>query len=262
MRPTISVLIPAYNAQSTLKEAIASVLSQSQPADQIVVVNDGSKDGTAAIIDSFQGEPTFEGCHLSENKGFVGALNYGLSRCTGEWVVRLDADDWWDDNHLAEILHVVSTPENQAYSMIGLRARYIDEQGSDLGLSPGPLNHKEARRFLVKDNPFVHSGVAFRRKAAMSLGGYSETSRWKGGFEDYELWIALASVGNVAVLPQVTVNYLKTQGSLSSIRKHESLRDRFVLQRKAWVRFWKQGPVRSTVILVASWARLAFMQKS
>lgn len=260
MRPTISVLIPAYNAQSTLKKAISSVLSQSQPADQIVVVNDGSKDETAAIIDSFQAEPAFEGCHLSKNKGFVGALNYGLSRCTGEWVVRLDADDWWDDNHLAEIFQVVSNPENQAYSMIGLRARYFDEQGCELGLSPGPLNYQEVRRFLVKDNPFVHSGVAFRRNAVKSLGGYSETSRWKGGFEDYELWIALASVGNATVLPQVTVNYLKAQGSLSSIRKQESLNDRFVLQRKAWGRFWRQAPVRSSVILAASWARLAFMR--
>jgi glycosyltransferase involved in cell wall biosynthesis len=110
--PSISVVIPAYNAARFLGEALASALTQDLPPTQVIVVDDGSTDGTGDIAKSFGDAIQFV---RRENGGIGAARNTGLQRCTGEMLAFLDADDVWPVDRLARLAErLVANPEADA----------------------------------------------------------------------------------------------------------------------------------------------------
>jgi glycosyltransferase involved in cell wall biosynthesis len=103
--PRFSVIIPVYNGVATIERAIESVLSQQWPAHEVIVVNDGSSDGTAAKIAQYRGKVI---CLSQRNAGVSAARNLGASAATGDWLAFLDADDWYYPERLrchAEWIH-------------------------------------------------------------------------------------------------------------------------------------------------------------
>lgn len=103
--PTISVIIPAYNAAGTLARAIESVLAQSAPAHEIIVVDDGSADETGSVAQSFGPAVRYI---RQQNAGPSAARNQGVMQATGEWVAFLDADDWFVQERLAEHARMIA----------------------------------------------------------------------------------------------------------------------------------------------------------
>ncbi len=93
----ISVVIPVYNCESYLNQAIQSVLAQTLPADEIIVVDDGSTDGSAAVAADY---PESVQYRYQKNQGIGAARNYGVDQSHGEYLAFLDADDLWDKNKL------------------------------------------------------------------------------------------------------------------------------------------------------------------
>jgi glycosyltransferase involved in cell wall biosynthesis len=247
----ISVLMPVHNGEATVRQAIESVLSQTIKASQIVVVDDGSTDRTPAILTEYRNCGLIEVVGSSEQKGQTKRMNEGLRRSNGDWVARLDADDWWQPNHI-EIISNFLRERQAEYSLIGTRARYVDPSGKYSGLSPFPGSEREIWCYLMKDNPFVHSGVIFRKELALEVGGYSNNVRW----EDYNLWIELAARGRVAILPDTTVNYRKALGGSSKVDKSIALTERFLLQRKAASLFLRRCPLKGGFFVVTSWLRI------
>lgn len=98
LKPTISVVIPAYNAADFVSEAIESVINQSYPSVECIVVNDGSSDGTADVLKGFE---TVANVIHQENQGVSAARNRGIDAATGDWIAFLDADDLWHPEKLA-----------------------------------------------------------------------------------------------------------------------------------------------------------------
>src|SRR5512143_247273 len=92
----VSVVIPAYNDETRLPRAIRSVLAQTYPVSEIVVVDDGSVDGTAAVAATFR--KTI--CVRQKNSGAAGARNAGIARARSEWIAFLDSDDEWLPDHI------------------------------------------------------------------------------------------------------------------------------------------------------------------
>src|SRR4051812_19112608 len=90
--PLVSVLMPVYNAEKHLQEAMESILNQSYTHFEFVIINDGSEDRSASIINSYQ-DKRIKLIVNQENKGLIYSLNYGISQCTGKYIVRMDADD-------------------------------------------------------------------------------------------------------------------------------------------------------------------------
>ena len=226
---------------------------QTRQADEIIVVDDGSTDDTGRLLQEFNGQHGLRVLTFSENRGLCAAINEGLNECRCAWVARIDADDWWDNNHLETLeMSMGTAPENSA--LVATRARYWNDDNHQIGESSGPLDGNALRCLIMHDNPFVHSAVMFRRDAARQVGGYPNGVRW----EDYGLWITLMSTFNALILDTITVNCQKRAGSLSSVDKLLALQGRLKMQRRAWRQFRHCCRVSGSISLAMTWARVCF----
>lgn len=194
--PLITVLMPAYNAGKYIAEAIESVLRQSFTAFELLIVDDGSSDGTVDVIRSFSDERIVV---LSQSHGGVSkALNTGLQKARGKYVARFDSDDLCYEHRLQRQFSFLEThPE---YVVVGSDADYMLENGEHLfHFNCIAHSHEEISAKLYFYCPFIHSGVMYRRDDVLKAGGYSLHAH---NFEDYYLWVQLARCGKFCNLPE------------------------------------------------------------
>ena len=104
MQPTISVIVPIYNAEAYLAKCIESLIHQTYRALQIILVNDGSTDQSQAIAEQYAAEDSRIEIHIQPNKGQSAARNHGLKYATGKWISFVDADDFIDQDFYSHIL--------------------------------------------------------------------------------------------------------------------------------------------------------------
>jgi len=208
--PAISVLLPIYNGASYLVEAIDSVLEQSWKDFELIIINDGSTDDSAAIVRGYD-DPRIR-YYEHENIGLAATLNRGIGLAVGEIIARQDQDD-------------ISMPERFAHQMAYLTAHpdcvligtwaEIWKEGSVTGRSlRHPTENALINLELLFDNPFVHSSVMIRKKILQEVGGYS-LDPLRQPPEDYELWSRMAHRGTLANLPELLVIYREVGGSMS-----------------------------------------------
>ena len=203
----ISVVIPTYNAAATVAEAVRSVLAQTRPADEVIVVDDGSTDGTAATLAAF-GPPVR--VIRQANGGVSSARNRGVAAATGDVIAFLDADDFWHPRKLE-----LQLPALLADPTLGLLGTGTFSWPGGLPAVAGPL--APVRRVplaeLVVRNAFTASSVVARADALREAGGFDPRQQ---GTEDYDLWLRVAQHAGVANLPAALTGYrVATAGSLS-----------------------------------------------
>ena len=181
MTPEISVVIPAWNAERYLQQALNSVILQEYQCWEVIVVDDGSEDGTAELVKSNQWSRGRILYQFQEHHGRAAARNAGIAVARGKWVAFLDADDWWHHNKLAE----------QTCGGRGLRytqVRYVREDGSRIRHRRHWLPDGERLQY---GNFIPMSSVMVERLALERAGGFS-TDPALAGAEDWELWLRLA----------------------------------------------------------------------
>lgn len=199
----ITVLMPAYNAEKYIAEAIDSVLAQTFTDFELLIVDDGSTDDTATIIQSYQDERIKYICQ--HNQGVAAALNTGLAHASAELIARFDADDICYPHRLQQQYDFMqSKPE---YHVVGASADYVDEQNNFVfTYNPMPVCLLGPKQ-LLKICPFVHSTVCFRKQAILEMGGYHADAY---AFEDHLLWIKVlkkyAGYNDPASLIRVRLN--------------------------------------------------------
>jgi glycosyltransferase involved in cell wall biosynthesis len=198
VQPLVSVIIPAYNEEDNISRAILSIVSQTYRNLEIIVIDDGSSDLTydksLAISD-----PRLMVLKNGTNRGFLYSLNYGLSRSSGKYIARLDADDFAMPERIE--MQVRFLLENSEIKLLGSFGFIISEQNNERLEVTFPTDHHEITSYLVKENAFIHSCVIFEKETCMKLGGYREFS----GLEDYDLWVRMAGISKVANLPYFLV---------------------------------------------------------
>jgi len=143
MTPRFSVIIPAYNSETTLARAIDSVLAQSRPAYEIIVVDDGSTDGTAAVAEAFGDAVRLV---RQTNAGVAVARNVGAQAANGDWLAFLDADDWYYPDRLK--LHAEWIADDPTLDFLTGDYEYRDVSGALLGSSMA--QHESGRMVLAK----------------------------------------------------------------------------------------------------------------
>jgi len=212
--PQISVIIPAYNAERTIRETIESVQRQTFLDFELIVINDGSKDRTVELVQSIQDERLK--IFSYENGGLPVARNRGISRATGEFIAFLDADDLWTPDKLElQLTALKQHPEaGVAYSWTCFMD--VNEQGEAVSFLPSPQYSFEGNvyeKLLVSD--FIHSGsnTLIRRQAIASAGEFDPTLK---SCEDWDYWLRLATRWHFVVVLKHQIFYRRTPGAMSS----------------------------------------------
>ncbi|MHB8878458.1 MAG: glycosyltransferase family 2 protein [Myxococcaceae bacterium] len=201
----VSVLMPARNAEATLELAVRSILSQSLRELELVAVDDGSTDGTGAMLGAWVGRDSRVRVLEGGGRGLVAALNLGRRHCRGRYLARMDADD-------------ESLPERLEQSVLALEAdaslcgvgTQVELFRDDRPVSPNMaaygrwLNSLTSPERLFQErfveSPLCHPSATLRREALEEVGGYCDGD----SAEDYQLWLELLARGRrLSVVPQV-----------------------------------------------------------
>ncbi|RYD52860.1 MAG: glycosyltransferase family 2 protein [Sphingobacteriales bacterium] len=199
--PFFTVLMPAYNAAPFLREAIDSVLAQTFPDFELLIVNDGSTDATAAILETYT-DPRIR-IHHQPNQGVIGALNAGLERAQGTYIARFDADDVCYPQRLA--VQAEYFRKHPDCVLLGSAADAIDEEGNFLfEWQPDAYELAGLQQVILEACPFDHPTVAYPRTLALQLGGYPNGAIH---FEDHLFWTAFLRQGPVANLKEPLIQH-------------------------------------------------------
>jgi GT2 family glycosyltransferase len=204
---SVTVVIPCYNAEEHLRDALRSVRAQARPAHEVIVVDDGSTDGSAALART-------EGARIVRTAGRVGpgaARNVGLEAVQTPLVAFLDADDFWLPDHLERVAPLVErSPEVAvAWSRVEKFGNLVVGAPSVTILAPAvdcPVEAPfDALPLLIERNIVSQSSVVARREALLGAGGYDPSFRFS---EDYDLWARVSAAGwRFAYTPRVTCRY-------------------------------------------------------
>jgi glycosyltransferase involved in cell wall biosynthesis len=199
--PRISVLMPAYNAQATIRQAVDSVLSQTVSEIELIVADDGSREPTAQVLGEVA-DARLQVVRRQRNGGVSAARNSALALARAPLIAQLDADDYWHPDHLEHLLASFEDPAiGLAYAnteIIGCPEadRRIAARAPDDGLpewvGDSALQPVNDLGLLYGGNQMVASAVAMRTDAVRKIGGYSE---WLHVGEEYLLYIRLMRAG-------------------------------------------------------------------
>jgi len=203
MNARVAVIIPTHNRASLLPETIDSLFQQTRPPDELIVVNDGSTDDTAAVLARYPSP--LKAIHVP-NGGRSRARNIGLCAATADFVCLLDDDDRLSPDSLA-----IRAAHLEAHPNIGVvygDTRLIDEAGLPLsGEVPRANPNRPSGQVFAEiacDNLAPIHAHLFRRELLDQVGNFDESLRMG---EDWDLWIRLAAITEFAYLPQHVADY-------------------------------------------------------
>ncbi len=209
----VSVIIPAYNAAGVLSEALASVLAEATPDVEVVVVDDGSTDGTARLLDRYA--PRVRSIRLA-NGGPGRARNAGVATTRAPLVAFLDADDRWLPGSLHRRLAALDA--EPAAALVYGTVRYVDADGEPMAFDPMAYKARRGMRrsgWVLRSlfwHNFIHtSTVVVRRAVLEAVGGFDER---REVIEDYDLWLRIAAGWPIAFVPEPVALYRWSPHSL------------------------------------------------
>lgn len=210
LRPLVSVLLPVFNGERYLREAIDSILGQSYRNFELIIINDGSRDGTGSIIEQY-GDPRIR-YYKQANMGLAATLNLGIGFARGRYVARQDQDDVSRPTRLEQQVRFLD--DHPEFGMVGTRAEIWVEGESSTVSFKHPCDDEALRFNLLFNNPFVHSSMMIRTEVFSEVGTYC-TDKSRQPPEDYELWSRVARRFKVGNLPEVLHVYRETGSSMS-----------------------------------------------
>lgn len=195
MQATISILLPVYNAETTLHECLDSIKNQTHKNFEVIVVNDGSTDSSLKILTKYAKDDVRFKIYTREKCGLVDALNFGLDRCGSEYIARMDADDIMLPQRLElQLQHLQKHPE---ITLVSTQVKKFPESYINKGYQEyinwqnSCLKPKQIKQNIYIESPHAHPSIMFRKTTIQEIGGYK-----LGTFpEDYELWLRLDSYG-------------------------------------------------------------------
>ena len=219
INPEISVVMPAYNAEKYIEEAIQSILDQSFKDFEFIIINDGSADNTLNLVQEFQKKDDRIVLIDRENMGLVHSLNEGISKSKGEYIARMDADDISLENRFIEQLKFM---KSNSVDICGSSVQLFTGK-NDIKVWSYPLLDRDIKFSLLFSCTFAHPGVMMRRRIFSSLR-YRDCKY----AEDYRLWVdAALSKFKMANINKVLLKYRLHENQVScknlTLQKSQSL---------------------------------------
>ncbi|MGB5896888.1 MAG: glycosyltransferase [Geitlerinemataceae cyanobacterium] len=208
--PQISVIIPVYNGEKTIRETIESVLAQTFTDFELLIINDGSTDETIKIIESF-GDPRIQ-VFSYENAGLAASRNRGIDRATTDYIAFIDADDLWTPEKLYDQFQALQ--ENPKAAVAYSWTDYINESSQVIYQGGYPTVNGDAYAHLLLvcflengSNPLI------RKQALLEVGGFDESLP---AAEDWDLYIRLATRYHFVGVPRPQILYRVATDNMSS----------------------------------------------
>ena len=205
----ISVIIPLYNKAHEIERTLRSVAAQSVQPKEIIVVDDGSTDGSAEVVERMA-LPLVR-LVRQRNAGVSAARNKAMSQAQGEWVALLDGDDCWEADYLANVARMVEA--YPAAGAIGTAFWVDDGKRRVAGNTPEKEGVVEFFTESMSRYVLIPSATVVRRDIALSLGGFPEGMRMA---EDQYLWTKIARTAQVAFSPRRLVVYSRAAENRSA----------------------------------------------
>ena len=189
--PLVSVVIPSYNHGEFLAEAISSVVNQSYPNWEILIVDNNSTDSTDDVLSKFV-DPRIKVIKVVNNGSIAFSRNMGVSSSTGEWIAFLDADDCWDTDKLL----ICSKYFKSEVTMIHHKMeRFETAKFKQSGHSSHSVRIKKTQfvKLLVQGNSITNSSVVIRHSDLLKIGKFDESSEMIA-VEDYNMWLRITRI--------------------------------------------------------------------
>jgi len=213
--PFFSIVIPAYNAECYIYTAIESVLAQTESDWELVIVDDFSRDTTAAILENYsKRDGRIRVFRNSRNLKVAHSLNRGIGLAVGEWIVRLDADDCFNSNYLQTLRSYAISSGSDGFCSSWVTA--IDENGKKI-LDIQLPDAEVVRRMMKVENFLYHPATSFPKKLWEKVGGYPESNPQIA--EDTAMWNRFFEHGaTLTMLPYFLVNYRLHYSNMTSFK--------------------------------------------
>jgi glycosyltransferase involved in cell wall biosynthesis len=212
--PEITVLLPVYNGERYLAQAIQSILGQTFENFELLIIDDGSTDRTPEIIKQFN-DPRIRLINNDKNIGLIGTLNKGIGLANGRYIARMDCDDWCVSDRLAKQLAFME--EQPDVGLCGSWIKAIRESCEEL--LRYPTTDVDIRCRMLFASTLAHPSVMIRR--AMLTENHLEYAASYIYAEDYELWSRCMNYCNLANLPEPLLNYRTHQSNTGALHADE-----------------------------------------
>ena len=218
----ISVVMPVYNGEKFLKEAIESILNQTYKDFEFLIVYDESTDGTLSIIQEFQKRDERVVLVYGDGERIIGALNKGIKKARGKYIARMDADDI---SLLTRFEKQINHMESLGLDICGGHSLLIDSDGTINGIGVMPRSHDLCGLSMMFRVPFPHPGVMIRKGFLTDYSLEYGQSIYQTA-EDFDMWVRMFSAGaKFGNVDDIVVRYRVLDNSLSIINTAESRRD-------------------------------------
>ncbi len=214
MNELISVILPVYNGEKYLKEAIESILNQTYTNFEFIIIDDGSKDSSLEIIREYEKEDERIVVVSRENKGLIATLNEGMERAKGKYIARMDQDDISLPERFERQIKVM---KNNNIMVCGTYTKVIDEDGKYIKDGIVPTQDDEiVKKLLECTNPLFHPTVMFKKFDNIFYNEFAHNC------EDYELWLKYTEIGKIENLPEYLLKYRIELSSITNSGRYLS----------------------------------------
>jgi len=231
-KPLVSIIMPVYNEEASIKKAIKTVIDQTYKKFELIVIDDGSTDGTSNIVKTLQElDERIIYLRNEENRGTTYSLNRGLRKASGEYIARIDGDDWYHPRKLE--LQVKFLERRSEYGIVGTFYILVDESGHAVKVRL-PVTHSEIMKRMAYRNAFAHSSIMVRRSVLDMVGYYDERYEYA---QDYDLYFRILEVSKGYNLPSYLLYRMRRRQGRRTLTKRTlnsiliPLRHRRILRR-------------------------------
>ena len=221
----ISVLMPVYNSELFLEDAVQSILDQTYKNFEFIIIDDGSVDNSLAILESFK-DNRIKLVKKKNNTGYTSLLNESINYAKYDYLARMDSDDVSNKDRLLKQFKFLE--KNKDYSVVGSNIRLINTKGEFIRNGKYPETDEQIKSNLSNFSTFAHPACLIRKKKLIDIGGYRTIFEPS---EDYDLWTRLALNSKMYNIQEYLLDYRVHGKSVSSKRGIDQQIKTFFIQK-------------------------------
>jgi len=230
--PRVTVLMSVYDSEKFLREAIESILTQTFTDFEFLIINDGSKDSSLKIINSYK-DPRIRLISRA-NRGLTFSLNQGLEIAKGEYIARQDSDDISVPERLKKEVDYLDT--HPSVALVGSNYTVIDDNGDTLTTTTVFTEPNDLKLTQITCNQYGHGSIMLRKSILKKTGLYDKSV---GYVEDYDLWTRISRVADIANIEESLYLYRRNADGVTRQNLDLQIQQTFAVRDKAFRHFLK-----------------------